>query len=253
MAMTETKDSEAKAPTKGNNWIHAVLLYAAVFGGGIISGYGLFYSIFVHRCESYLDGIARENNNTVASLNELYQQAVEDNKLCTDDESRSQEIFELKGRLEAQSDLVSSHRTLIDKHKISTTRLEELKPELERKEAELFVIQKRIELNNREKDELENDLRELKKSVQKELSEKTEAIADLKSSIEAFQSTEREMLKHVQSRHGVMSRQLYVVLHQMLWRTLLYCARIIPLPIFINNHSIFSYQSTPALEEGPTT
>jgi hypothetical protein len=188
--------------------LHAILKSCILIGLGIIAGYGLFHTIFHHRCADVLDEMERGYNQSLASLSELYQKSVEDHKLCLDNDDKMQEISELRGRLEAQADLVNSHRSLVQKHQVATSRVEEIQAELERKEAELFIIQKRIDLGHQEKDELERELKDLKESVEVELGEKTKMIETLQSSVEAFQMTEREMLQHVQSRHGVMSRQL---------------------------------------------
>ena len=155
-----------------------------------------------------MDEIERGHNQSMESLNVLYQQAVADHNACSADD-RSQEIYELKGRLEAQSDLVSSHRSLIEKHQISTSRLEEVKTQLERKEAELFVVQKRIDLHIREKDELEKDLRDLKADVQSELQGKSDTIDSLESSIKAYQTTEQILKEHLAARHAILCRQFF--------------------------------------------
>jgi len=190
------------------SFLHAILKSTILVGLGIICGYGLFYVIFHHRCGDVLDEIERGHQLAMTSLNDLYRKATDDHKQCMEDDTRTNEIYELRGRLEAQSDLVSSHRSLLEKHKVSTERLEEIAAELERKEAELFIVQKRIDLYNKEKSELQQELNDLKNSVAVELGEKTSAVETLKSSIEAFQLTEKEMLDHVQSRHSVMTRQL---------------------------------------------
>jgi predicted RNase H-like nuclease (RuvC/YqgF family) len=188
--------------------LHSILKSCILLGLGIIAGYGLFHAIFHHRCADVLDELERGYNHSLASLSELHQKSVEDHRQCLENDDKAQEISELRGRLEAQSDLVNSHRSLVQKHQITTSRLEEIQAELERKEAELFIIQKRIDLRHEEKDELERELTELKKAVEVELGEKNKIIESLQSSVEAFQMTEREILEHVQSRHGVMSLQL---------------------------------------------
>lgn len=188
--------------------LKSILKSVILIGIGALAGYGLFYFIFLHRCAAVLDDIERGNNQTISSLNELYLKALNDHKRCLEGDNHEQETYELRGRLEAQSDLIASHRSLLEKHKVNTAQLEETKAELESKEAELFGIQKRIDVHNQEKEELENDLKELKQTMVVELGEKTKTIESLQSSIQAFQMTEREMLQHVQSRHSVMSRQL---------------------------------------------
>ncbi|KAG7361595.1 hypothetical protein IV203_036696 [Nitzschia inconspicua] len=188
---------------------HSILKSCILIGLGVIAGYGLFHAIFRYRCADVLDEMERGHNQSLASLTELYQKSVDDHQQCLNSEDKTQEIYELRGRLEAQSDLVASHRSLLQKHQVSTSRLEEMELLLQQKEAELFIIQKRIDLRNQEKEELEKELDELKQSIVVELGEKTEMIQSLESSVQAFQATEREYLNHIQTRHAVMSRQFF--------------------------------------------
>lgn len=200
---------EGKSDSKAFGWTHAVLFYAALFGLGIICGYGLFLTVFIHRSEAFLDQIEMRHNDTISSLNYLYQQAVSDYNDCNADDTRSQEIFDLKGRLEAQSALVTSHRSLLYRHQISKSRLEEIEAQLARKHEDLFQVQKRVDLLSREKNELEQDLQDLKQNVRKELEEKSDTIESLESSIEALQRTERDVMEHVSSRHASLCRLFF--------------------------------------------
>jgi competence protein ComGC len=200
---------KAKIAVKRSILIRNVLIGASVFGSGIISGYGLFYSTLSHRWASFLDEIEMNHNKTVSSLDGLYQKAIIDKQACADDFTRSQEISELKGRLEAQSDLVSSHRLLIDKHQVIRAHLREVETQLEGKDAELLVLQKQIELYEMGKSELETNLQELRIVMQNELNDKSHAIQSLESSIEAFKVAEQNMQVLLKSRHAVLCRQFF--------------------------------------------
>jgi predicted RNase H-like nuclease (RuvC/YqgF family) len=205
---TTAKTTTTITQSRLEPFLHAVLKSFILLGLGIIAGYALFHAIFHHRCADVLDELEGGYNQSLASLRELYQKSVDDHRQCLDNDDKILEISELKGRLEAQSDLVNSHRSLLQKHQVTTSQLEHVEAELNRKEAELFIVQKRIDLRHQEKDDLEKELKELKQAVDIELGEKTKMIESLQSSVDAFQMTEREMLEHVKSRHGVMSRQL---------------------------------------------
>lgn len=175
----------------------------------MILGYGLFYGIFHLRCSDVLDDMEQTYNTTISNINDKYLKALEDHKLCTEEDNNSiQEVQELRGRLEAQSDLVASHRELLDKHKASTSRLKEIDSEVERKEAQLHVLQRHINDHSKARFELEKELEQLQHSMAVTLGQQTDEINSLKSSIEVFQSTETEMLQHVQHRYSAMCRQL---------------------------------------------
>jgi hypothetical protein len=207
-ASTVKQQPNESTSSSSPSFLHETLKSIIWIGLGIIAGYGLFYSIFHHRCADLMDEVEQSHNSSMAKLNDQYIKAIEDHKACLEDDSRVQEIYDLRGRLESQSDLLASHRDLLNKHQVTAEKMQEMEAELERKSAELFVVIKRIELHNEEKKELEQDLAELRKSMDAAIGQKAQEIEALKSSLGAFQSTQTEMLQHVQIRHGVMARQL---------------------------------------------
>jgi chromosome segregation ATPase len=176
---------------------------------GMILGYGLFYSIFHLRCSDVLDDMEVTYNTTIANINEKYLKALEGHRLCMEeDDNQVQEVHELRGRLEAQSDLVASHRELLDKYQVSTGRLNGINSQIERKDAQLYVLKQQLDFHSKARAELQKELEQLKQSMAETLGQKTNEINSLRSSIEAFQSTETEMLEHVQHRYSAMCRQL---------------------------------------------
>jgi hypothetical protein len=205
---TANVDNYDNTSSSSSPFINSLLKYMTLVGLGMILGYGLFYSMFHLLYANVMEEMEKSYNVTVEVLNNKYLKAVEDLKLCMEEDNQNKEIYDLRGRLEAQSDVVASYRELLDKHKVSQGRLNDINAELERKEAELYVLKKRIEIHDNERMELEEELDATKQLMATTLGEQTEEINSLRSSIQAFQSAETEMLEHVQHRYSAMCRQL---------------------------------------------
>lgn len=134
--------------------LNLILLYLTLVGLGAIGGYISFYSLFHNRCADLLNDAERRHNETQQALQERYMGAVEKHHECLQDETKTMELFDLRGRLDGQAALVGKHQSLLDKHQEGMERLSDmqtaheqaltkistLEDEIQKKEAELTAM-----------------------------------------------------------------------------------------------------------------
>lgn len=134
--------------------LQSILISIILIGTGTVIGYMAFHTQFHYQCINVLNNVHGSHNTTLAQLQDRLNEKDNLHKQCMEDETRVKEVYELRGRLESQSDLAASHRALLDQHQRSLKKIQQLElgqqvDELDRLREELHVVTQKLEESRR--------------------------------------------------------------------------------------------------------
>lgn len=158
MAKVSEKTNDTKSTTTSNSglsMIHIVLLCSIFVGVGAIGGYGIFYSIYNHRCSDMLDDAERRFN---ASQQELQNKLIESMHKSHESTGQESELLELRGRLEGHTDLMGKHQALLGTHHATVEQLTKLQAQHEQLRQQMSSVESELRDANLKVKELEKNV-----------------------------------------------------------------------------------------------
>jgi hypothetical protein len=180
----------------------AILVSILVIGLGCFAGFGAFHSAFHHRCLAEAG-----SNSTLTALHQRLLESVADHNRCLlDEESHVEELHGLRGRLEAQTDLIS----LLSEHLDGSPKVEELQDRIDQMEDELSASRAHAEIAQMEKMELEGTLESERETSAWMEQRHAEDLSAMEGELQAWREEREELVNYTRQRQGVMIRQLYV-------------------------------------------
>ena len=105
---------------------NVLLLYLSLLGLGVIGGYGSFYYMFAERCTGLMAQVESRHGEYRASMQVKYEDALEQQRQCLADTTVREQLHQLQGRLEAQSNLAQRHQSLLQQQQDTLQRLSNL-------------------------------------------------------------------------------------------------------------------------------
>lgn len=180
-----------------------VLTSMIMLGLGCIGGYGVFHSVFRHRYADVMDEAERSHNATLQVMHQKLLSAVDDHKRCMDDDSRLQEVHDLRGRLESQSDIKSFLSST--KQREIAAKVDELQHRLGQKDDELSAARDEAAAFQSEVVELEKRLAEHQEQLDNMMRQELLAIQD---DFLSLQELHDDVTNHLGQRQSLMCRQL---------------------------------------------
>jgi chromosome segregation ATPase len=156
----------------GPSILNILLLYFSLLGLGALGGYAGFYASFSERCSALLRETEGLHNVSKQAYQEKYESAMEGQRQCMSDNTVKEELQQLQGKLESQSNLADRHQALLDKQEQTLARLSalqelsqengntihDLREQLSQMRMELTTEKQKVEMVTRERDTLEKEL-----------------------------------------------------------------------------------------------
>eukprot|EP00525_Craspedostauros_australis_P000656 CAMPEP_0198111264 /NCGR_PEP_ID=MMETSP1442-20131203/3233_1 /TAXON_ID= /ORGANISM="Craspedostauros australis, Strain CCMP3328" /LENGTH=422 /DNA_ID=CAMNT_0043767641 /DNA_START=155 /DNA_END=1423 /DNA_ORIENTATION=- len=228
--VAEREGESASAGPLTLSVLNLVLLVVTLVGLGALCGFYLFYTMFTHRCSDLVDDMERHHNATHRELEDKYIGALEEKHKCIEDETRKQEIAELKGRLEGQSSLFVNHQQLLEKHQTTLEQYTSLHKDHEEmirkfevsqndahfKQKEIAVLQRNVDERAQELDEAERRLAHKLELSNKMVQNKVEENAALKQARDTCRAeskitewTTKQMQSSIQNQSRVKCEARY--------------------------------------------
>eukprot|EP00934_Nitzschia_sp_Nitz4_P005221 Nitzschia sp. Nitz4//scaffold36_size144017//6019//7186//NITZ4_003064-RA/size144017-processed-gene-0.64-mRNA-1//-1//CDS//3329549390//5211//frame0 len=199
----DTKDSKDTKPTNPSfSNVHLALMAALLLGIGTMGGYGIFSSIYAHRCADLLDDAERQFNTT---RQQLQNQLID----TQHDESR---VLELKSQLEGHnSDWMAKHQALLDKHQAAMDQLAKSQQQHDEVRQRAIKLEKDLEQETTRVKELEKTVNVAsvqRRGLEQRLEEAAQKIQDAQD-VQPCEDTSSEAMEHIRQLHMGVAKHVY--------------------------------------------